>query len=79
MLTSFDPAMSCGIGTIHVDGIAPHALAKHLFDTHRIIVTPLVHPEFDGIRVTAGVYTTAAEVDDFASVMERVVEKGLPA
>jgi selenocysteine lyase/cysteine desulfurase len=78
VLTSFDPAMSCGIGTIHLEGIAPHALAKHLFDTHRIIVTPLVHPEFDGIRVTAGVYTTAAEVDGFAEAVERVVGKGPP-
>ncbi len=78
VLTSFDPAMSCGIGTFHVDGLAPQALARHLFDAHRIIVTPLVHPEFDGIRVTPGVYTTAAEVDRFAEAMERVIATGLP-
>jgi isopenicillin-N epimerase len=78
VLTSLDPAMSCGIGTIHVEGLAPHRIARHLFDTHRIIVTPLVHPEFDGIRVTAGVYTTAAEVDQFAERLEGVLARGLP-
>jgi isopenicillin-N epimerase len=77
VLTSFDPAMSCGIGTFHVDGIAPQALAKRLFDLHRIIVTPLVHDEFDGIRVTPSVYTTAEEVDRFAEVATGLIEKGL--
>jgi len=78
VLTSLDPAMSCGIGTVHVEGLAPSALAKHLLDAHRIIVTPLVHPEFDGIRVTPSVYTTAAEVDRFSEVMEGVLARGLP-
>jgi selenocysteine lyase/cysteine desulfurase len=78
VLTSFDPAMSCGIGTFHVEGMAPQALASLLFAAHRIIVTPLVHEEFDGIRVTPGVYTTADEVDQFAAITQAAIEKGLP-
>jgi selenocysteine lyase/cysteine desulfurase len=78
VLTSFDPAMSCGIGTIQIEGIAPHLLARRLFESHRIVVTPLVHPEFDGIRVTAGVHTSAAEIDRFADVMEDLLARGLP-
>ena len=78
VLTSFDPAMSCGIGTFHVEGMAPQALARELFAAHRIIVTPLVHEEFDAIRVTPGIYTTPAEVDQFVEVAQGVIEKGLP-
>jgi selenocysteine lyase/cysteine desulfurase len=79
ILTSFDPAMSCGIGAVSLEGAAPEKLVRHLWDKRRIIVTPIVHPEFQCLRVTASVYTTPAEVDAFTEEMERVVAKGLPA
>jgi selenocysteine lyase/cysteine desulfurase len=77
--TSFDPAMSCGIGNVQVEGVDSAALAKHLFDTRRIIVVPIKHAEFEGLRVTPCVYTTTDEVDRFAEAVEQVVAKGLPA
>jgi selenocysteine lyase/cysteine desulfurase len=77
--TSFDPAMSCGIGNVQVEGVDSAALAKHLFDTRRIIVVPIKHAEFEGLRVTPCVYTTADEVDRFAEAVEQVIAKGLPA
>jgi selenocysteine lyase/cysteine desulfurase len=79
ILTSFDPAMSCGIGAVALDGVPPEKLARHLWDRRRIIVTTIVHPEFECLRVTPSVYTTPAEVDAFADEMERVAAKGLPA
>jgi selenocysteine lyase/cysteine desulfurase len=77
--TSFDPAMSCGIGNVQVEGIDTQALARHLFDTRRIIVVPIKHDEFEGLRVTPCVYTTPDEVDLFAEAMEQVIARGLPA
>jgi selenocysteine lyase/cysteine desulfurase len=77
--TSFDPAMSCGIGNLQVEGIDSAALAKHLFDAHRIIVVPIKHAEFEGLRVTPCVYTTTDEVDRFAEAVEQVIARGLPA
>ena len=77
--TSFDPAMSCGIGNVQLEGIDTQALARHLFDTRRIIVVPIKHDEFEGLRVTPCVYTTPDEVDLFAEAMEQVIAKGLPA
>jgi isopenicillin-N epimerase len=77
--TSFDPAMSCGIGNLQVEGVDSAALAKHLFDAHRIIVVPIKHPEFEGLRVTPCVYTTTDEVDRFAEAVEQVIARGLPA
>src|SRR5215831_2900007 len=77
--TSFDPAMSCGIGNLQVEGVDSVALAKHLFDVHRIIVVPIKHAEFEGLRVTPCVYTTTDEVDRFAEAVEQVIARGLPA
>jgi 7-keto-8-aminopelargonate synthetase-like enzyme len=54
-------------------------LSTHLFDRHRIIVTPIAHPEFNCLRITPNVYTTLAEIDRFCEVMEDVLRKGLPA
>jgi selenocysteine lyase/cysteine desulfurase len=77
--TSFDPAMSCAIGNVQVEGIDTRKLAQHLFDTRGIIVVPIQHEEFEGLRVTPCVYTTTDEIDLFAEAMERVIAKGLPA
>ena len=77
--TSFDPAMGCAIGNVQVEGVDSRKLAKHLFDARRIIVVPIQHPEFEGLRVTPCVYTTLEEVDLFAEEMEKVVASGLPA
>ncbi len=76
--TSYDPAMSCGLANVGLRGVEPAALTAHLWQTHRIIVTPIGHPACTGIRVTPNVYTTLEEVDRFAEAMERVVERGLP-
>jgi selenocysteine lyase/cysteine desulfurase len=79
IFTSFDPAMSCGIGTVQIEGVNTRRLAAHLFDRRRIIVVPIVHEDFEGLRVTPNVYTTLDEVDLFAEEMEAVIARGLPA
>jgi len=76
--TSFDPAMSAAIGCVQIEGVDTAKLAQHLFDRRRIIVVPILHEEFQGLRVTPNVYTTLDEVDLFAGEMERVIAKGLP-
>jgi selenocysteine lyase/cysteine desulfurase len=74
IFTSFDPAQAGAIGTVGVEGWKPEAIAATLWDTRRILVTPITHDEFQGIRVTPNLYTTLDEVDGFAAAME-----GLPA
>ena len=76
--TSLQPGKSCGIATVELVGIEPPALCDHLWKKHRILATPIVHPEFKGVRVTPSVYTTLEEVDRFAEILEHVREKGLP-
>jgi selenocysteine lyase/cysteine desulfurase len=77
LFTSFDPAQSCAIGNVGIDGVSPDHLTTHLWNTRRIIVTPINHPDCRGIRVTPNVYTTLREVDEFAEEMENVLEKGI--
>jgi selenocysteine lyase/cysteine desulfurase len=78
LLTSLRPGLACGIATVAIDGIEPGPLATHLWDRYRIIVTPIIHPDVTGIRVSPSVYTTTDEIDRFTAAMERVVRSGLP-
>src|SRR5437899_3081464 len=79
ILTPYDPAQSCGLASVAVEGMDVNKLVAYLWDKHRIIVTPIVHKEFSCVRVTPNVYTTTAEIDRFSDVMEEVIGKGLPA
>ena len=76
--TSFDPAQSCCIATIGIEGVDAGALNTHLFKKHRIVTTPIKHEHINGIRVTPNTYSTTREVDRFADAMELVIKKGLP-
>jgi len=76
--TSFDPAQSCAIANVQIEGVNPSAVGSYLFDKHRIYTTPIVHEEFQGIRITPNVYTTLGELDRFCEVMERIATRGLP-
>ncbi|HJR64222.1 MAG TPA: aminotransferase class V-fold PLP-dependent enzyme [Gemmatimonadaceae bacterium] len=68
-----DPAQSCGIALVRLEGIDTQALHTRLFEKWRIITTPILHPEFHGLRVTPNVFTTLDEVDGFAERMEEVL------
>jgi len=79
VLTPLNDTESCGIGLIHSEGLDTEKLQAHLWDKHRIMTTPIVHPEFNGLRITPNVYTTLDEVDAFSDRMERLMKTGLPA
>src|SRR5712691_1195819 len=76
--TSFDPNQSCAIANVHIEGSNPSAIGSYLFSKHHIFTTPIVHEEFQGIRITPNVYTTLGELDRFCEVMEMIARKGLP-
>jgi selenocysteine lyase/cysteine desulfurase len=78
LFTSRDPAQSCAIGTVGIDGMEPAAIVAQLWQSHRIIVTPIVHAEYSGVRVTPNVYSTLEEIDTFAQAMEDLA-RGVPA
>lgn len=77
--TSFDPNQSCAIANVQIEGTKPDDVVKYLFDKHHIFTVPIVHDEFQGIRITPNVYTTLGELDRFCEQMELIARKGLPA
>lgn len=77
--TSRKPGMACGLATVELVGEEPGAVAGHLWNRHRIIATPIVHAEFQGLRITPSVYTTLEELDRFCDAMEGVLRRGIPA
>jgi len=76
--TSRDPKYACGIANVEIEGIDSGKLSSYLWRNYRILVTPIKHEEFEGIRVTPNVYTTLRELDQFADVMRGVIKEGLP-
>jgi selenocysteine lyase/cysteine desulfurase len=72
--TSRNPKFACGIATVEIKGIEPGELTSNLWQKHRIIVTPINHAQFKGIRVTPNVYTTLEEVNRFADAMKEEIK-----
>src|SRR5207302_1174013 len=70
--TSFDPNQSCAIANVNIEGTKPEEVAKYLFDKHHIFTVPIVHEEFQGIRVTPNVYTALYELDRFSEQMDLI-------
>jgi isopenicillin-N epimerase len=77
--TSFDPKQSCAIANVQIEGTNPEEVTKYLFDKHRIFAVPILHEEFQGIRITPNLYTTLGELDRFCEQMELIARHGLPA
>ncbi len=77
--TSLNPRYSCGLGNFRLEGVDSEKLGAWLWNEHRILVTPIRHAEFEGIRVTPSVYTTLAELDRFCEAVEQAARRGLPA
>jgi selenocysteine lyase/cysteine desulfurase len=75
------PDASCGLAVFEIAGVDSQALRDHLWKEHRIVVQAMQQkeraPEIRGVRVTANVYTSLAELDRFVAAIERVVEHGL--
>jgi selenocysteine lyase/cysteine desulfurase len=76
--TDLDPAVSGGIANVRLLNVDSGKLTDYLWERHRILVTPIKHPDFEGIRVTPNVYSTLGEIDAFTAAIAAVAEQGLP-
>ena len=79
VLTPLNDTESCGIGLVSSTGFDTNKLQAYLWEKHRIMTTPIIHDEFQGLRITPNVYTSAAEIDVFCDRMEKTLKTGLPA
>lgn len=65
------------IGLISVAGLDTNRLQGWLLEKHRIVTTPINHPQFSGLRITPNIYTTPDEVDLFVDRVRLAMKSGL--
>jgi selenocysteine lyase/cysteine desulfurase len=68
--TPRDPARSCAIANVGIDGIAPPDLARRLFEEFRIFTVAIDGAGVRGVRVTPQVYTSFDELDQFVAALK---------
>lgn len=77
VLGSRQPGEAGALATIEIPGLPAAALARQLWEKHRVLVRAIQHPEFSGLRVTPSLYTTAAELDRFADLLLQIKRDGI--
>jgi len=75
--TPLDAEWSGGIALVQIEGIDCGKLFGYLWDKHRIVVSPTKHAQFEGVRISANVYTTPQEIDVFVDAMKQAIAKGV--
>lgn len=78
VLTPLDDRQAGALALFQVEGIDNVKLGEWLLTKHRIVNTPIIHPEFRGIRITPNVYTTVDEIDVFSDKVLEAIRKGIP-
>jgi len=74
--TPDDPARSCGIANIGIDGYTPAELAKTLMDKYKIWTVAIDTANVHGVRVTPHIYTTTDELNQFVkAIIELALQK----
>ena len=77
VLTELGPDKAGAICMFGVDGLDPVKLGSWMLANHRIVNTPIVHPEFNGIRITPSIYTSIDEIDTFVDTVKVAIRKGI--
>lgn len=77
MITPVGPGESGAIGVVAIDGMDMGKLGNWLLAKHRIVTTPIVNDELNGLRVTPNVYTPPEQIDLFADRVIQGVRNGL--
>jgi selenocysteine lyase/cysteine desulfurase len=68
--TPRDPARSCAIANVGIEGIRPGELAKTLLDKYRIWTVGINNAGVAGVRVTPHLFTTTKELDTFVRAIK---------
>jgi len=77
ILTELGPDKAGAICLVGVDGLDTGKLSGWLAEKYRIVNVAIMHPEFNGLRITPNVYTTLNEIDTFADAMLKAIKGGI--
>jgi selenocysteine lyase/cysteine desulfurase len=61
--TPADPARSCAIANVGIEGMTPAELGRALFDRYKVWTVAINNAGVRGVRVTPQLFTTAGELD----------------
>jgi len=70
--TPADPARSCGIANVGVEGITPADLATRLMKEFKIFTVAIDYANIRGCRITPNLYTTTTELDIFVNALNKL-------
>lgn len=70
--TPSEPARTCAIANVAVEGVVPADLARRLMDEHRIWTVAIDRPDAGvrGVRVTPQIFTTTTELDQLVAALK---------
>jgi selenocysteine lyase/cysteine desulfurase len=73
--TSLQPAYSCAICGVSIDGITPAELDNSLFNNYKIHTVGIVWENISCVRITPHVYTRLQDLDKLAKALEEIASK----
>jgi selenocysteine lyase/cysteine desulfurase len=73
--TPADPARSCGIANVGIDGLDPTEMAKILLDKYNIYTVGINYAGVVGCRITPNIYTSTEELDVFVNALKEIAKK----
>lgn len=74
--TSLNPAYSCAICGVSIDGMKPAELDSALFNNYKIHTVGIVWENISCVRVTPHVYTKLQDLDKLVKALEEIAGKG---
>jgi len=71
--TPADPARSCGIANVGIEGMNPEALAEKLMKQYHIYTVAIDVAGVHGCRITPNIFTTPAELDVLVEALKNIL------
>lgn len=70
--TPADPARSCAIANVGIEGVAPADLMARLFDKYRVWTVAIDGAGVHGVRVTPHLFTSTADLDALVRALHEI-------
>ena len=70
--TPADPARSCAIANVGIEGITPADLATRLLKEFNVFTVAIDYADVRGCRICPNVYTTTKELDEFITALKKL-------
>jgi len=73
--TPSDPARSCGIANVGIQGLKPALLAQKLLEDHQVFTVAIDYANVQGCRISPNVFTTTDDLDHFIKAIKTLAQE----